>query len=72
MEAIAANGTSLAGYLQVWVIPLTTDHYPGLAVNKPADEDRDESFAFLHRALSILAWLQDAGATGVRNRDPVA
>lgn len=47
---------------QIWVIPLTTDHYPGLAANKPADMDRDECFALLHRALSILAWLQDTGA----------
>lgn len=47
---------------QVWVMPLTTDHYPGLAANKPADMDRDECFALLHRTLSILAWLQDTGA----------
>lgn len=50
---------------QVWVMPLTTDHYPGLAANKPPDMDRDESFAFLHRALSVLAWLQDTGAVVV-------
>lgn len=47
---------------QVWVMPLTTDHYPGLATNKPAEMDRDECFALLHRALSVLAWLQDTGA----------
>lgn len=47
---------------QVWVIPLTTDHYPGLAANKGAEMDSDECFALLHRALSILAWLQDTGA----------
>lgn len=47
---------------EVWVIPLTTDHYPGLAANKPADMDRDDCFALLHRALSVLAWLQDSGA----------
>ena len=49
------------GY-QIWVMPITTDNYPGLAANKPADMDRDECFALLHRALSVLAWLQDAGA----------
>lgn len=47
---------------EVWVMPFTTDHYPGLATNKPADMDRDECFALLHRALSVLAWLQDTGA----------
>lgn len=46
----------------IWVIPTTTDNYPGLAVNKPASMDSDECFALLHRALSVLAWLQDTGA----------
>lgn len=49
------------GY-QIWVMPITTDNYPGLAASKPADMDRDECFALLHRALSVLAWLQDTGA----------
>ena len=46
----------------VWVMPLTTDHYPGLAADKPAEMDRDECFALLHRALSVLSWLQNTGA----------
>lgn len=46
----------------VWVMPVTTENYPGLAINKPADMDRDDAFALLHRALSVLAWLQDTGA----------
>jgi Methylamine utilization protein MauJ len=50
---------------QAWVMPLTTDHYPGLAAIKPADMDRDQCFALLHRALSVLAWLQDTGAVVV-------
>lgn len=50
---------------QVWVMPLTTENYPGLAANKPADMDRDECFALLHRALSVLAWMQDTGAVVV-------
>lgn len=48
--------------LVVWIMPLTTDRYPGIAAQKPADMDRDECFALLHRALSVLAWLQDTGA----------
>lgn len=51
---------------QVWVMPITTDNFPGLAANKPANMDRDECFAFLHRALSVLAWLQDTGAVVVQ------
>jgi hypothetical protein len=47
---------------KIWVMPITTDNYPGLAANKPTNMDRDECFALLHRALSVLAWLQDTGA----------
>lgn len=50
---------------QVWIMPITKDNYPGLAANKPADMDRDECFALLHRALSVLAWLEDTGAVVV-------
>lgn len=46
----------------VWVMPITIENYPGLAMNKPADMDRADAFALLHRALSVLAWLQDTGA----------
>lgn len=49
----------------LWVMPVTTDNYPGLAINKPVALDRDEGFAILHRALSVLAWLQDSGAVVV-------
>ena len=49
----------------LWVMPVTTDNYPGLAINKPVALDCDEGFAILHRALSVLAWLQDSGAVVV-------
>lgn len=49
----------------LWVMPVTSDSYPGLGFNKPAALDRDEGFAILHRALSVLAWLQDSGAVVV-------
>lgn len=39
----------------VWVMPITIDNYPGLALNRPADMDRDDALALLHRALSLLA-----------------
>jgi hypothetical protein len=47
---------------KLWVMPHTTDHYPGLAINRPADLDRDDAWALLHRALSLLAWTEDSGA----------
>ncbi|SCW56339.1 methylamine utilization protein MauJ [Ancylobacter rudongensis] len=51
---------------QVWVMPLSTDCYPGLATRKPSDMDHDECLALLHRALSVLTWLENAGATVVQ------
>lgn len=49
----------------IWVMPISTDHYPGLATIKPPDLERDECFALLHRALSVIAWFQDSGAVVV-------
>lgn len=46
----------------IWVMPYTTDNYPGLAINCPGDLDQDDANALLHRALSLLVWLQDRGA----------
>lgn len=46
----------------LWLMPHSTDHYAGLALNKPGNLDRDEAWALLHRALSLIAWTQDTGA----------
>lgn len=46
----------------IWLMPHSTDHYAGLAINKPGNLDRDEAWALLHRALSLIAWTQDTGA----------
>lgn len=48
--------------LDVWIMPRTTDCFPGLVANRPANMDRDDCFALLHRALSVLAWCGDFGA----------
>jgi len=53
---------SFEGY-RLWVMPYTTDNHPGLAMNKPNNLDQDEAWAVLHRALSVLSWTQDTGAT---------
>jgi hypothetical protein len=47
---------------QLWVMPHTSDNYPGLAMNRPADLDRDDAWALLHRALSYVAWMENSGA----------
>jgi hypothetical protein len=47
---------------EIWVIPYTTDAMPGLALKLPADFARHDAWALLHRALSQLVWLEQAGA----------
>jgi hypothetical protein len=49
---------------EVWLIPITEDAYPGLAVRN-ARLPRDEALAMLYRALSMISWLEDGGAVVV-------
>lgn len=46
---------------QIWLLPVTQDAYPGLAVRDPKLK-RDAAYAMLYRALSVISWLEDAGA----------
>jgi hypothetical protein len=48
--------------LPLWIMPHSTDNYPGITINRPADLSRDDAWALLHRALSLLAWTQNTGA----------
>lgn len=48
----------------LWIIPITTDHHPGIATIDP-QADADEVWAMLHRALSFIAWYQSSGSTVV-------
>lgn len=49
--------------IQLWLIPLSTDNHPGIALNRPPTLNRDDAWALLHRALSLIAWTQNTGAT---------
>lgn len=51
-----------------WVMPITTENYPGLAIHTQAGIDRVDALAMLHRALSLLVWLQDTGLVTVLRR----
>lgn len=56
-----AQSFSFEGY-DLWIIPVTTDNYPGIAVRLVEGLARDDAFALLHRALSLIAWLDNSGA----------
>jgi len=43
-------------------MPLSTDNHPGIAFNRSANLSRDDAWALLHRALSLIAWTQNTGA----------
>jgi len=49
--------------MTVWVMPYCKNTYPGLAVNCGSILKREEGWALLHRALSVICWIDDAGAT---------
>lgn len=44
------------------LMPHSKDNYPGIAINRPGNLSRDDAWALLHRALSLIAWIQDGGA----------
>lgn len=46
---------------EIWLIPINETAYPALAVRNPKFK-RDEAYAMLYRALSVISWLENAGA----------
>lgn len=46
---------------EVWVVPVTNNAKPGLAVRN-ARLERDATFAMLYRLLSLISWYEEAGA----------
>ena len=46
---------------EVWLIPITEDAKPGLAVRN-AGLNRDATYAMLYRLLSLISWYEEAGA----------
>lgn len=46
----------------LWLMPHSTDNYPGMAINRSGNLSRDDAWALLHRALSLIAWTHDNGA----------
>lgn len=45
----------------LWLMPHTTDHYPGIAVNRPVNLSADDTWALLHRAISLISWIENTG-----------
>lgn len=45
----------------VWIIPITKDHFPAVAMMVPRDKSRAECEELLMRFLSTLSWVEEAG-----------
>ncbi len=51
---------SFAGH-QVWIVPLTLEAYPGVAIDRPDDMSLDDAEGLLNRLLSVISWRENAG-----------
>lgn len=46
---------------RVWIIPITLEDYPGVAINHPPEMTQQEAESILYRFLSVLSWRENAG-----------
>jgi hypothetical protein len=57
---VRPQSTDFGGH-RIWVIPLTLEEYPGIAVQCSPGLNRDEAAKLLYRFLSVLAWREEHG-----------
>lgn len=46
---------------ELWVLPVTKEHYPGVALNRPVSMAREAAERLLMQFCSSLAWIEDGG-----------
>ncbi|WP_296746323.1 methylamine utilization protein MauJ [Mesorhizobium sp.] len=49
------------GGYTLWIIPLTQEDHPGVAINRPPDMSQEDAESLLYRFLSVVAWRHGAG-----------
>lgn len=49
------------GGVELWVLPVTKDHYPGVAVNLPRTMHFDDAQRTILRFLSAISWVEGRG-----------
>jgi hypothetical protein len=47
--------------VELWVLPVTKDHFPGIALNCPGSMQGDDAERLIMQFLSALAWIENAG-----------
>ncbi|MGN6288709.1 MAG: methylamine utilization protein MauJ [Sphingopyxis terrae] len=45
----------------LWLIPITQEDHPGVAIRRPLDMAQEDAESLLYRFLSVVAWREDAG-----------
>src|SRR4051794_14122051 len=59
--------TAKFGGHSLWIIPLTQEDHPGVAIRRPPEMSQEDAESLLYRFLSVLAWRHDCGI-GVAHR----
>ena len=49
-----------AGF-RIWIVPITTGHYPGVALRRCPDLTQEGAEKVLYRFLSVLSWREEGG-----------
>jgi len=60
MWPVRPQSLIFAGH-EVWIIPITTDDHPGVAMRQPEGMQREDAEGLLLRLLSVIAWRENAG-----------
>jgi hypothetical protein len=57
---VRAQSLTFAGH-QIWIVPLTEEDDPGVAMKLPEEMHQDDAEAILYRFLSVLSWRENCG-----------
>jgi len=57
---VRPQSVNFAGHV-VWIMPITTDCYPGVAIKRPPGMSRHEAEHILYRLLSVISWRENCG-----------
>ncbi|ARJ64200.1 hypothetical protein WV31_00010 [Magnetospirillum sp. ME-1] len=59
---VRPQSLEFAGH-RAWIIPITTEDHPGVAINRPPEMTLEEAESILCRFLSVLSWRENVGIT---------
>src|SRR5271165_3651628 len=49
------------GGIELWILPVTKDHHPGVAVNRPRTMPVEDAQRVILRFLSAISWVEERG-----------